>query len=165
MLQKSRSGKLRKSRSVMASRRTVICLAGVFIAVGIAESQAGGPPSSCKLEIEVNALRGGSPTVTAGADSTRDITAKARIAKGTAPSGTTINTTLRIEAVDDGTVIHSQSFFPVQLEVGKGGQGQKLEMKIEECISGSIDFVATFFGKDATRAECEGSDTITKICK
>jgi len=149
----------------MASRRTVICLAGIFIAVGLAESQAGGPPPSCQLVIEVNALRGGSPTVTAGADSTRDITAKARIAKGTASSGTTINTTLLIEAVDGGTAIHSQSFFPVKLEVGKGGQGQKLEMKIEECISGSIDFVATFFGTDGNGAECEGSDTITKTCK
>jgi hypothetical protein len=149
----------------MASRRTVIYMAGIFIALGLAESQAGGPPASCQLVIEVNALRGGSPTVTAGAGSTRNITAKARIAKESAPRGTTINTTLQIDAVDNGTVIHSQTFFPARLEVGKGGQGQKLEMKIEECNSGSIDFVATFFGDDATGTECVGSRTITKACK
>ena len=115
--------------------------------------------------IEVNALRGGSPSGTAGPGSTRNITAKARIAKESAPRGTTIVTTLRIEAVDNGTVINSQSFFPIQLEVGKGGKGQKLEMIIEECNSGSIDFVATFFGDDASGTACEGSDTITKPCK
>jgi hypothetical protein len=148
----------------MASRRTVICLAGVFIAVGFAESQAGGPPPTCQLVIEVNALRGGSPTVTSGG--TKDITAKARIAKGSAPPGTTIKTTLRIEAVDGGNVIDSESISTIELEVGKGGQGQKLTMEIEQCNSGSsIDFVATFFGKDANGAPCEGDRTITKTCK
>jgi hypothetical protein len=147
----------------MALQRAIICSAGIFIAVGFAGTQAGGQPPSCQLEIEVNALRGGSPTVTVG--STKNITAKARIMKGTALSGTTIETTLQIEAIDGEDVIQTKTFAPVQLVVGKGGQGQKLTMKITRCDSGSIDFVATFFGNDADGAMCEGDRTINKTCK
>jgi hypothetical protein len=96
---------------------------------------------------------------------TKDITAKARIAKGTAVSGTTIETTLRIDAIDGEEVIDSKTIAPIHLEVGKGGQGQKLPMDIPQCNSGSIDFVATFFGNDENGAACEGSRTITKTCK
>jgi hypothetical protein len=96
---------------------------------------------------------------------TKDITANARIAKGAAVSGTTIETTLRIEAIDGEEVIDSQSFAPIHLGVGKGGQGQKLQMELPQCNSGSIDFVATFFGNDENGAACEDSRTITKTCK
>jgi hypothetical protein len=147
----------------MALQRTIIWFAGAFIAVCFAGTQAAGQSPSCQLEIEVKALRGGSPTATVG--STKDITAKARIVKGTALSGTTIETTLRIEAIDGEEVIDSKSIAPIHLEVGKGGQGQKLQMNITQCDSGSIDFVATFFGNDENGAACEGSGTITKTCK
>jgi hypothetical protein len=150
----------------MALHRTIICSAGIFIAVGFAATQAGGQPEECQLEIEVNALRGGSPTVTVcEIGCTKDITAKARIAKGTALRGTTIETTLRIEAKDGEDVFQTKTFAPVHLEVGKGGQGQKLTMDITQCNSGSIDFIATFFGNDADDNECEVDRTINKTCK
>jgi hypothetical protein len=148
----------------MTLSRAIIYITGVFIAVGFAESQAGPPdPEECELEIEINALRGGSPTVTVGG--TKNITAKARILKGTAPSGTTIDTELWIDAVDGLEVIHSQSVFPVRLEIGKGGQGKKLTMNIPKCDSGVIDFIATFSGHDEYGALCESSRTIRKTCK
>jgi hypothetical protein len=149
--------------AVMTLQRAIIYITGVFIAVGVAESQAGGPTPSCGLTIEINALRGGSPTVTV--DGTKKITAKARIAKGSAPSGTTIDTKLRIEAVDGLDVVHSQAVSPVRLEIGKGGQGRKLTMEIPKCSSGSIDFVATFSGDAGNGAPCEATRTITKSCK
>ena len=151
----------------MALQRTIICSAGIFIAVGFAGTQAGGqPPPPCLFEIEVNALRGGSPTVTVcEIGCTKDITAKARIVKGSAMSGTTIETTLRIEAKDGEEVFQTKTFAPVRLEVGKGGQGQKLTMDITQCNSGSIDFIATFFGNDADDNECKGDRTINKTCK
>jgi len=147
----------------MTLLRAIIFITGVFIAVGSAESQAG-PTPACELSIEINALRGGSPTVTEGG--TKNITAKARILKGTAPSGTTIDTTLTIDAFDDGSEpINSQSV-PVRLEIGKGGQGKKLTMNILECDSGSIKFVATFSGYDENNALCESTRAMEpKTCK
>jgi len=59
-------GLLLKRRSVMKLQHTLICITGIFIAVGSTESQAGGPLPECQLSIEINALRAGSPTVTAG---------------------------------------------------------------------------------------------------
>jgi hypothetical protein len=147
----------------MTLQRTIICITGVFIAIGSAESQAGGPPPTCTLSIEVNALRGGSPTVTV--NDAKNITAKARIAKGTAARGTTINTTLTIDAVDGLEVINTRSSFPHLLEVGKGGKGDKFPMSIPQCKTGVIDFVATFSGNDANGALCEGTRTIRKKCK
>ena len=147
----------------MTLQRTIILATGVFIALGFAESQAGGPDLICELTIEINALRGGSPTVTV--DGTKNITAKARILKGTAPAGTTIDTTLQIEAVDGLVVINTRSSFPHRLVIGRGGQGDKFPMDISQCDSGSIDFVATFFGETADGALCEATRTIIKTCK
>jgi hypothetical protein len=149
----------------MTLQRAIIYITGIFIAVGFAESQAQTPdPQPCGLAIEINALRGGSPTVTV--EGTKDITAKARILKGTAQKGTTIDTTLTIDAFDDGSEpINSQSV-PVRLEVGKGGQGKKLTMNILECDSGSIKFVATFSGYDENDALCESTRAMEpKTCK
>ena len=119
-------------------------------------------PVFCDFAIEINALRGGSPTVTVG--SPKNISAKARIAKGTATPDTTIDTTLRIDAVDGTQVIDSQLSGPIQLGVGKGGQGDTLTMNINPCNSGSIDFVATFSGKDGGGARCSAMRRITKTC-
>ena len=147
----------------MTLQRTIIFTAGVFIALGFAESQAGGPDPTCELTIEINALRGGSPTVTV--NGTKNITAKARILKGTAPTGTMIDTTLQIEAVDGLVVINTRSSFPHRLQIGRGGRGDKFPMDISQCDSGSIDFVATFFGNDGNGALCEATRTINRTCK
>jgi len=149
----------------MTLRRTIIFTTGALIALGFAESQAGGPePAECELTIEINALRGGSPTVTA--NSPKKITAKARIAKGTALAGTTIETTLRIDAIDEGTVVNSRSSSPHWLVIGKGGTGNTLPMIIPPCTPGStIRFVATFFGNDANDALCDETREITRTCK
>ena len=146
----------------MTLQRTIICTTGVFIAVGAAESQAG-PAPTCELVIEINALRGGSPTVTV--NGTKNITAKARILKGTAVKGTKINTTLLVEALDGSTVINSYSSSPIRLVIGRGGTGDTFPMQIPECNSGSIDFVATFTENNAIGAPCEATRTINKICK
>ena len=146
----------------MTLQRAIIFTAGAFIALGFAESQAGGPPPPCQLQIEINALRGGSPTVTVG--SPKKITAKARIAKGTALPGTTIDTTLQIDVVDGSTVIKTSSSSPHRLVIGKGGTGDTLLMDIDRCLSGSIKFIATFFGNDGN-GPCEATRTINKTCK
>ncbi len=117
----------------------------------------------CDFAIEINALRGGSPTVSV--NSTKEITAKARIAKGTAVDGTAIDTELRIDAIDGGQIIDTQSSWPIRLGVGKGGQGDKLSMNIPQCNSGSIDFEATFSGQDADGDLCKQTRRITKVCK
>jgi hypothetical protein len=117
----------------------------------------------CDFLIEINALRGGSPTVTV--NSTKDITAKARIAKGSAMEGTTIDTQLRIDAIDGGAIIDTQRSWPIRLGVGKGGQGDKLSMNIPQCNSGSIDFEATFSGLDDDGDPCKATRRITKTCK
>jgi hypothetical protein len=149
----------------MKLQRMFCCITGAFIAVGFAASQAGAgtDPPICDFAIEINALRGGSPTVSVGA--TKNITAKARIAKGSAVSGTTIVTQLRIDAIDDGTVIDSKPSYPITLGVGKGGQGDKLTMDISQCNSGSIDFTASFTGQDDDGDQCTASKTINKTCK
>ena len=148
----------------MTLQRTIICITGVFFAIGFAESQAG-PLPPCGLTIEINALRGGSPTVTAGEFETKKITAKARIAKGTALAGTMIDTTLQVDAVDGTTVINTRSSSPHRLVIGKGGQGNTFPMDIGQCLSGSIDFVATFFGNDGNGALCDATREIKKTCK
>jgi hypothetical protein len=155
-----------KRRAVMKLQRMFCCITGAFIAVGFAASQAGAgtDPPVCDFAIEINALRGGSPTVSVG--SPKNITSKARIAKGSAVSGTTITTQLVIETIDDGVVIDTKKSFPVTLGVGKGGQGDKLTMEIPTCSSGSIDFKATFTGPDPDGSgECTAFKTINKTCK
>ncbi len=122
-----------------------------------------GDPPPCDFVIEINALRGGSPTVTVG--SPKKITAKARIQKGTATTDTTIDTTLRIDAIDGFEVIDQQISDPIRLGVGKGGQGDTLTMNIPQCLSGFIHFDATFFGLDDDGDQCQATRRITKTCK
>jgi hypothetical protein len=151
----------------MSFQRTVSCITGVVFAIGFAATQAsaGTGPEECPLAIEINALRGGSPTVTAM--TTKNITSKARISKGSAPSGTTMETQLVIEAIDgdDGSLIDSQRSL-VTLGVGKGGQGDKFGMLIKRC-NDSIDFVATFTEVGPCLADecCTESRSISKTCK
>jgi hypothetical protein len=115
--------------------------------------------------IEVNALRAGGKTVSAGPNQTRDVTAKARIMKGTALSGTTIDMTLTIEALDGEDVISTNSTGPITLGVGKGGNGAKLELAIPQCNSGYIAFVVTFFGTDEDGDGCWGRRELRKACR
>ncbi len=149
----------------MKLQRIFSCITGVFLAVGFAASQAGAGPSDpvCDLIIEINALRAGSPTVTK--NTTKNVTAKARIQKGSAPSGTFIDVTLRIEAVDGTVVIDTQEVGPIRLGVGRGGQGDKLAMNIPQCDTPFIHFDATFFGPDDDGGPCTATRRITKTCK
>jgi hypothetical protein len=156
----------------MKLQRTFACIAGVFFAVGFVASQAGAKSlPTCtdsqgySMMIEVNALRAGAKTVSAGPNQSRDVTAKARILKGTAVSGTTIDMSLTIEAVDGETVISTNSVGPIRLGVGKGGKGAKLSLDIPQCNSGFIKFVATFLGVDADNDLCKGTREIRKECK
>ena len=160
----------------MKLQRTFICIAGVFFAAGFAASQAGakslpgcgsapGLPGGGFMEIEVNALRAGAKTVAFGPNQTRDVTAKARILKGTADSGTTIETTLTIEAVDSSGVMSTNSQGPITLGVGKGGKGAKLTLAILRCNGGWITFIARFFGTDEDGDLCEGTRELRKQCR
>jgi hypothetical protein len=164
-----------KRRSVMKLQRTFICIAGVFFAVGFAASQAGagtGFPGCTdaegnEMQIEINALRAGAKTVITGPNQTTDVTAKARLLKGTAVAGTTIVTAVTIEAVTPpgGTVISTNSQPGITLGVGKGGKGAKLSMAVTRCTSGFIEFNATFFGVDEDNDACMNTRTIRKACK
>jgi hypothetical protein len=166
-----------KRRSVMKIQRTFICIAGVFFAVGFAASQAvaGGGVPGCGtvpdgggngfMEIEVNALRAGAKTIAFGANQSRNVTSKARILKGTAEGGTTIESTLTIEASDAIGVMSTVSEGPITLGVGKGGKGAKLSMQIPRCSGGIITFEATFTGVDGDNDACEKSRIIRKDCK
>ena len=161
----------------MKLQRTFICIAGVFFAVGFAASQAvaGGGVPGCGtvadgggngfMEIEVNALRAGAKTIAFGVNQSRNVTSKARILKGTADSGTTIESTLTIEASDNIGVMSTVSEGPITLGVGKGGKGAKLSMAIPRCSGGTITFVATFLGTDSEDDLCEKSREIRKQCK
>ena len=156
----------------MKLQRTLVCIASVFIAVGFVTTQAsaGGDPPGCTdsegnaMVIEINALRVGGKTIASGPSKTTNVTAKARILKGTAVSGTTLDTTLTIESIDGSTVISSSSTGPVRLGVGKGGKGAKLAMAIPQCISGFINFVATFAGVDEGGDACVGTKSLRKPC-
>jgi hypothetical protein len=159
----------------MKLQRTFICIAGFFFAVGFAASQAaaGTGPDYCAdadgnaMQLEINALRAGAKTVITGANQTTNVTAKARILKGTALSGTTIATELSIEAVTPpgGTVLSQNSTGPITLGVGKGGKGAKLSMAVTRCTSGYIEFIATFFGTDEWNNSCTVTETLKKLCK
>ena len=158
----------------MPLQRIFIYIMGVFFAVGATAPQASaGPEPDCSLKIEISAFRGGSPTVTV--DTTKTITAIARIAKGSAPDGTTIETTLQIEAFD-GTIPEAIETSPpvvVRLGVGKGGKGAKVPMFISRCTpttgnpNGFIKFIATFTEvKDPpVSSPYTTSRQITKSCK
>ncbi len=116
------------------------------------------------MEIEVNALRAGGKTVSAGANQSKDVSAKARIRKGTALAGTTIVTTLVIEAEDATGVMDTKTAFPITLGVGKGGKGDRLNMRIPRCDGGFVTFVATFWGTDHNNDLCEGTRRLTLQC-
>ena len=125
--------------------------------------------------IEINTLRGGSPTVTVGDEETKKITTKARIVAGTAAKGTTIHTTLQIEAIDPMGMIITERSCPHLLEVGKGGQGATLNIPTSklDCAAGDvIVFSATFYGNENDVCDllkppgCElASEEITRTCK
>ncbi len=156
----------------MKLQRKFICIASVFFAVGFAASQAaagvGVPGCSAgpaEMEIEVNALRAGAKTVAFGPNQTRDVTAKARILKGTAESSTTIVTTLTIEAFDGAVSIGQGSVDDITLGVGKGGKGASINVDTQQCDSGVIQFVATFRGLDAENDLCVGSRSLYKACR
>ncbi|MBW1843135.1 MAG: hypothetical protein JRJ05_02245 [Deltaproteobacteria bacterium] len=158
----------------MPLQRIFIYIMGVFFAVGATAPQASaGPLPDCSLKIEINAFRGGSPTVTV--DTTKTVTATARIAKGSAPDGTTIDSTLVVEAFDgtDPVPIKTSDPITVRLGVGKGGKGAKVPMFISRCTpttgnpNGFIKFIATFTEvKDPpVLVPCVASRQITKACK
>jgi hypothetical protein len=151
----------------MKLQRTFSCIAGALFAVGFAASQAsaGGGNDECDFEIEVNALRAGAKTVITGTNQATNVTAKARILKGTAPSGTTILTTLIIEAVTGGSIMSTNSTGPITLGVGKGGKGAKLSMAVTECEAGFLEFKARFEGTDGDTDFCIGDRTIRKDCR
>ena len=156
-----------------------LLVAGVFLALATS-ALAGTTPTptstptvapipECGLSIEIKALRGGSPTVTVG--DTKKITAKARIVKGTAVSGTTVHTKLKIEVIDGSGDIPEYTSCPHILEVGKGGQGGALDIPIDQCVGGSITFRATFFAIEngnCSNPVCplvHATRDITKTCK
>jgi hypothetical protein len=116
------------------------------------------------MVIEINALRVGGRSITSGTNKDTSVTAKARILKGTAVSGTILDTTLTIEAVDGSAVISSSSTGPIRLGVGKGGKGAKLALPITQCLTGFINFVATFSGSDEGGDACVGTKTLRKPC-
>jgi hypothetical protein len=157
----------------MKLQRIFICIAGVFFAVGFAASQAAagtGTPGCSdadgnQMKLEINALRAGAKTVITGANQTTDVTAKARILKGTAVKGTTIVTQLQIEAVTGGVIISTNSQPGITLGVGKGGKGAKLSMAVTRCTDGFIDFIATFYGVDDDNDACTVTEPLKKLCK
>ena len=57
-----------------------------------------------------------------------------------------------------------QSSSPIQLEVGKGGDGDKLTMNIDQCNSGYIYFDATFSVPEPTCSNnpCTATRSIRK---
>jgi hypothetical protein len=158
----------------MKLQRTLICIAGIFIAAGFATSQAGaggGLPPGCTdaqgntPQIEINALRAGGPTISAGPNQTTAVTAKARIVKGTALSDTTIDMTLLLEAVAGSKVLSSASRGPITIGVGKGGKGAKLTLAVPGCEAGFITFRATFTGPTPNSQLCKVTREIRKECR
>ena len=158
----------------MKLQRTFICIAGVFFAVGFTASQAAagtGTPGCGTtgpvgiMQVEVNALRAGGKTIVTSPNDTTSVTAKARILKGTAEGGTTIVTTLAIEAFDDEVSIGQGSASNITLGVGKGGKGATMKISTEQCDSGFITFVATFLGVDADDDACIGTRNLRKPCR
>jgi hypothetical protein len=161
----------------MKLQRTFIYIAGVFFAVGFAASQAAagtGIPGCSDgpiggIQIEVNQLRAGGKTIVTSPGDTTKVTSKARILKGTAPSGTTIDSTLTIEIRDGegGPLVGSDSTAEgaITLGVGKGGKGASLNISTEECASGSLFITATFHSLDEDNDPCVGEETIRKDCR
>ena len=129
----------------MKCSKIIVLLVGWALVLGFSVPVLAGPADECVIEI--NALRGGSPTVPSGG--TKDITSKARIAKGTSAADATVtNTTLTIYAyAGDVEVDSAVSAKSLTLVVGKGGQGDKLTLDIPACNVGDpFSFVAMFEG-------------------
>ncbi len=148
--------RLRMFRFVM-----VLCCAALPLSAARA-----GPAVECDVTIQIKSIRGGGQTV--NVPGTRNITAKALIQKGTGPADQTLDdTTLIIEAFDGATLIDTQiSPDLLTLVIGKGGQGDKLNMTVNECVSGFVDFFATFTGTSSSNGStCSASRTIRKECK
>ena len=146
----------------------------LFCAAWPLSAARGGITVECDVTIEITALRGASPTV--NVPGTKNITAKARIQKGKGPADQTLdNTSLIIEAFDGPTLVDTQmSPNLLTLVSGKGGQGDKLTMTISDpnndCVSGFIDFSATFTGTSSTNGTiCTETtalaDRLRKTCK
>jgi len=157
----------------MKLQRTFICIAGVFFAVGFATSQAGAgtgipgcsPGGIPGTDIEINALRAGAKTIVTGPNDTTNVTAKARLLKGTAPPGTTLVTTLTIEAVTGGAVIGTATAPNITLGVGKGGKGANLAVSTTSCVDGFISLFATFEGLDDDNDLCTETRLLRKDCR
>jgi hypothetical protein len=133
----------------------------------------GGDPPGCTspnnpaiMQIEVNALRAGGKTIVTSPSNTTKVTAKARILKGTALSGTTIDTTLTITAKTGGEVI-DQQVAPQQitLGVGKGGKGDTLLLSTGTCVDEYIILIAEFRGFDVDGGTCVGTRELRKACR
>ena len=162
----------------MKLQSTFIYIAGVFFAVGFAASQAvagtgpefcaAGPGATMPMEIEINALRAGGKTIVTTRNNTTKVTAKARILKGTAPSGTTMDSTLTIQSLDGNQEVigtNATAINAVTLGVGKGGKGATLVLDTSRCVGGYIFFTATFFGTSFNNQPCDGTRTIRKECQ
>jgi hypothetical protein len=138
--------------------------------IGFGAPVLAGPTVVCdtELTLEINALRGGSGHVLSGG--TKDITAKARIVKGSSLPDTTVNDTLLTVTSYVGLLPTQSrtSTSPFTLEVGKGGKGDKIRMDVPACAAGqTIDYVAKFVGTASTNgATCEiESGRLSKTCK
>jgi hypothetical protein len=145
-----------------------VLLASWALVVGFsAPAFAGAPQVECELTIEINALRGGSPTAPTGG--IKEITSKARILKGSAPADATVtDTVLTITSLSGDTVIDEvQSPELLTLVVGRGGVGDKLAVEVGPCVPGEIvDFVSHFAGTGPNGAICEAtSSRLSKTCK
>jgi hypothetical protein len=169
-----------KRRFEMKLQRTFICIVGVFFAVGFIASQAGAgnlPGGDfcgsfneegewVPMTLEINQMRAGGRTVVTGPNDTTKVTAKARILKGTAVSGTTIATTLTIETIVDGGIVSDADQKNITLGVGKGGKGASLLLDTTVCSgAGFLVFRATFEGLDKARNICTIFRDLRKECR
>ena len=140
-----------------AERSLVLVLGAVTLFLFAVPALAGDTgPAECTATIEVNALRGGSPTLSN--DTPKNITAKARITKGSGPPDQTVNdTVITIQAFEGGTdnAIGGPVAVPgvFTLVVGKGGQGGKVGVTVPCTPDDVIDYRATFMGNDSVNGE------------
>ena len=137
--------KLQKLKLHMFRVAVVLCFAALP-----QTAARGGGPILCDATIVVKSIRGGSQTVSV--PGTKNITAKALLQKGTGPATQTLdNTSLIIEALDGANLVGS-AISPklLTLVMGKGGQGDKVTVPVTECLSGFIDFQATFTGTSSS---------------
>ena len=137
--------KLQKLKLHMFRIAVVLCFAALP-----QTAAKGGGPIVCDATIVVKSIRGGSPTVSV--PGTKNITAKALLQKGTGPADQTIdNTTLIIEAFDGANLVGSDmSPKLLTLVMGQGGRGDRVTVTVNECLSGFIDFQATFTGTSSS---------------